>query len=89
MHQTPSVVTYLKYKIVKEQGTVKHQDVDGTFCSVLLYLGDTSKGRLHWENTELPEIFNPGDVVFMNPCQCNEVIKYARDKVRKVLDFTV
>ena len=87
--KVPSVVTYLKYDVGKEQGTVRNQDVDATFCTVLLYLSDTSKGRLHCENTDLPEIFNPGDVVFMNPRQLHEVTKCARDRVRKVLVFTV
>ena len=85
----PSVVTYLKYEIEKEQGTMKHQDVDATFCTLLLYLIHTLIGRLHCENTDLSEIFNPGGVVFMNPRQLHEVTKCARDRVRKVLVFTV
>ena len=40
------------------------------------------------ENTDLPEIFLPGDVVFMDPRQIHEVTKCARDNVRKVLVFT-
>lgn len=87
--KVPSVVSYLKYEIGKEQGTVKHQDVDATFCTALLYISDTSTGRLHCENTDLPEIFNPGDVVFMNPRQLHEVTKCAREQVHQVLVFTI
>ena len=87
--EVPSVITYLKYEPDKVQGTSEHRDVDSIFCTALLILKDTSTGRLHIRNANLPEFFYPGDVIFMDPSQVHWVTKCARDEVRKVLVFTM
>ncbi len=85
----PSTVTYLKYEQGKIQGCVDHQDVDSIFCTGLLYLKDTTRGRLHVANHDLPEFFSPGDLLLMDPCQIHSVTKLARDEVRQVMVFTM
>ena len=59
----------MKYDAHKVQGATNHQDVDSVFCSALVYIRDTYKGRLHVKNFDLQDILNPCDVVFMDPRQ--------------------
>ena len=80
----PSLITYLKYEADNEHGTVKRQDVDSIFCTALLYLKDTTTGRLHVYNVDLPELFYLCDVVFMDLRQEHEVTKCIRNEVRQV-----
>ena len=63
--------------------------VDSIFCTALLYLKDITIGRLHVDNVDFPELFYPGEVVFMDPRQEHEVTKCIRKEVRQVLVFTL
>ena len=55
--KVPSVITYLKYEPNEVQGTSEHRDVDSILCITLPILKDTSTGRLHIRNANLPEFF--------------------------------
>ena len=89
MNKLPSLVTYLKYEAEEEQGAPRHHDVDSVFCTALLYVKYTIQGGLQVEGVELPEKFEPGDVVFMDPRQIHDVETCVRGEERKVLVFTM
>ena len=58
---------------VEVEGCSLHQDFDSIFCIGLLYLNDTTSGRLLIEGCYLPEKFSTGDVVFLDPRQVHQV----------------
>lgn len=85
----PSVVSYLTYTPGRECGLVNHQDVDSVFFSCLLMIQDSSRGRLHIPGVDLPERFESGDLIFMDPRVFHSVDFFARNEERKVVVFTV
>ena len=86
--RVPSVVTYLKYEAGKKNGCPRHQDVDAVFFTALLYLKDSALGRLAINRNILPELFEPGDVVYMDPRVEHWVEEVAREEDRQVVVFT-
>ncbi len=68
---------------------VDHQDVDTVFCTGLVYLIDTIRGRLHIAKHGLPEFFSSGDLVLIDPWQIHSVTKLAKYEDRLVLVFTI
>ena len=87
--KVPSLVSYLLYEVGKKCGLPNHQDVDATFFSALLMIQDTTRGRLHIDGMDLPEEFNAGDLIFMDPRVYHSVENYARETKRKVVVYTV
>ncbi len=55
----------------------------------LLYFQDANKGRLHFQNHDLPEFFSPGDLLLMDHRQIHFVTKLGREEERQVLVFTM
>ena len=57
--------------------------------SCLLIIKDSLRGRLHIPGVDLPEQFDAGDLIFMDPRVFHLVTTWAPDEERKVDVFTV
>ena len=86
--KVPSLVSYITYKVGKICGLVNHQDVDATFFSAILIQKDTPNGRLHISGVDLPEKFEAGDVVFIDPRVFHQVTFAASEEKRQVVVLT-
>ena len=86
--KVPILVSYITCKVEKICGVVTHQDFDATFFSAIIILKDTPNGRLHISGVELPEKFEAGDVVFMDPRVFHPVTFAAREEKRQIAVLT-
>lgn len=84
-----SSVSYIKYPAGQLCGIDLHQDVQSVFFSCVLIIQDTTQGRLHIENVDLPETFYAGDVIFMDPRVWHRIPHCVREGDRKVSVFNV
>ena len=50
-------------------------------------INDTTHGRLHITNVDLPERFDAGDLIFMDPRVFHSVSSATRDEKRKIVGF--
>ncbi len=72
------LLSYLTYKVGKNSWPVKHQNVEGVFSSAILIIKDSLRGRLHITNVDLPEEFDNGDLILMDPCVFYSVTEFER-----------
>lgn len=85
----PRLVSYIHYNAGETQGAPPHRDVDTVFATSIVYLQDTTVGRLQVNGHNLPEFFNAGDFLLIDPRKVHSVACAIRDTHRKVLVFTL
>lgn len=83
--KVPTLVSYLIYERGERQGCGEHLDVDGVFAHCVLFIKDSSKGRLNIRDCDLPEELNPSDALFMETRTHHWVTFCERDDRHKVV----
>ena len=63
----PTLVKLIAYAVGKECGLEAHQDVDCVFFTCHVMVQDSTEDRLHISRVDLPEKFDAGDMVMMDP----------------------
>ena len=66
----------------------RHFDFDAVFFTALLYLKVSVLVRLAIDKNTIPELFEPGDIVFIDPRVEHCVEELARGEDRQVIVFT-
>ena len=78
----PTLVSMMTYEHGKLCGLVEHREIDATFFSVILIIKDIVHGRLQIRDVDLPEQFESGDRIFMDPCVLYSVPFFEREESR-------
>ena len=84
----PSVTTFLTHDEGYECGIPNHQDVEGVFFSAILIIKTSTRSRLKIEGVSLPDEFDKGSLILMNPRVFYSVPECKRKEQRKVVVFT-
>jgi len=85
----PWEIDFIKYERLKLDGAVWHKDSYATFGTAIVFLQDTTVGRLHIKGVDLPEVFNTGDIIIVDPNTLHKVTKARRMQDRVVVTFVM